>query len=375
MKPERDFNDKIWRFWLRAKRGCIDDFGDYEGLKKEGEIDSFEAFEAWWKAEYPNAIKWYQISIIHGSNDWIFDIDGKCQFSLTSDSQALLGPRLEREDIKVFLEWLFVSLTKEIKRFTQDPDAYNEFIEEYLPFRKRYGRIKRRVLWENVDGMDRFDELLGSKILEKFAKLVRCLDTTRINKTLTADEYFKFCEICYDANDYLIDKYGHQTAREKYTKMADGRDKGLRNIPGDSPEAFERWYKDDARCGGHPWEICRGGNSTHISLGVIQKNGGWQLLLAGSSRIRVVETVRMAVALYANDVPFDLLDKDKILLMIEGDDYLGIVPEKVTPKYCHSDFPEQDKIIDFINPWHDPELASVIKKKTEWYALSKLSLG
>ena len=55
-------------------------------------------------------------------------------------------------------------------------------------------------------------------------------------------------------------------AREKYNLMADGRHDGLLDVsPEDDPEAFGRWYRERPR-GGHPWEICRGGNTTHISL-------------------------------------------------------------------------------------------------------------
>lgn len=32
------------------------------------------------------------------------------------------------------------------------------------------------------------------------------------------------------------------------------------------PEAFQTWLRDRERHGGHPWEVCCGGNSTHVSL-------------------------------------------------------------------------------------------------------------
>jgi len=39
------------------------------------------------------------------------------------------------------------------------------------------------------------------------------------------------------------------TPLEKYLKMADGRDAGLRNIEGDSPGAFYEWYHNYGRMG------------------------------------------------------------------------------------------------------------------------------
>jgi len=77
--------------------------------------------------------------------------------------------------------------------------------------------------------------------------------------------------------------------------------------------AFNNWYHDGSRMGAHPWEICRGGNSTHVSLYVLNKNGKWVFELAGSSIVRVEETVRMAVSFYENQIPFELRDVNGIV--------------------------------------------------------------
>lgn len=84
--------------------------------------------------------------------------------------------------------------------------------------------------------------------------------------------------------------------------MADGRDAGLRNINGDSLKAFYEWYHGAERIGAHPWEICRGGNSTHISLFISEVQNKWETRLEGSSIVRIEETVRMAVALFENKI-------------------------------------------------------------------------
>lgn len=157
--------------------------------------------------------------------------------------------------------------------------------------------------------------------------------------------------------------------------MADNRDEGLVDIPGDSDKAFYDWYRYKSHAGGHPWEICRGGNSTHIALMVSKKPAGWQLYLAGSSRVRVVETARMAITLSENNIPFTLMDARELLQMLKGTDYWGIVPKGMTPKYCHSCFPDEDKIIDFIDPWHDENMAEVITKYATWYPLDRLELA
>lgn len=75
----------------------------------------------------------------------------------------------------------------------------------------------------------------------------------------------------------------------------------------------------------------------------------------------------MAIALYENGIPFSLYQADEILRMITGEDYIGIVPENVTPRYCHGSFPKEDRIIDFMNIGFDYK--EQIEQAAYWYPL------
>ena len=98
------------------------------------------------------------------------------------------------------------------------------------------------------------------------------------------------------------------------------------------------------------------------------------MYLNGSSRARVVETAKMAVALFEHKIPFILVDAEQMVNMLKGDDYLGIVPEDIIPKYCHSHFPDEDQIHDFINPWHDKDVVKAIEKYAKWYPVETLEI-
>jgi hypothetical protein len=129
---------------------------------------------------------------------------------------------------------------------------------------------------------------------------------------------------------------------------------------------------EDSNCGGHPWEICRGGNSTHISLYLCQIENGWMVRLAGSSNARVVETVKMAIAFYLNNIPFVLEEAEGIFRMITGVDYIGILPETIIPAYCHGFFPAKDRIIDFMNLSF--EKVDKIVENSYWYPVKEVWL-
>ena len=96
-------------------------------------------------------------------------------------------------------------------------------------------------------------------------------------------------------------------------------------------------------------------------------------MLDGSSVVRVEETVRMAVALHNASIPFHLREAQEIFDMVSGNDFIGIVPDTVFPRYCHSLFPEEDKIIDFMNLGY--ENTEEIIAAARWYPLDRISVA
>jgi len=159
--------------------------------------------------------------------------------------------------------------------------------------------------------------------------------------------------------------------KELYLKHADGRDDGLLELDEASAEAFETWYFDRKQQGGHPWEVCRGGNSTHISLYVIHDAQGWSFRLAGSSMGRSVETVKFFLALTEQGYPVSLSDGKEILAMLKGEDYIGIVPQGVFPRYCDSFFPGE-KMLTFMNLPH--EKTGQVIQSAYWYPIERVQL-
>lgn len=58
--------------------------------------------------------------------------------------------------------------------------------------------------------------------------------------------------------------------------------------------------------------------------------------------------------------------------MVQGNDYIGIVPQGVIPRYCHSSFPKKDRIVDFMNlPIEDNEVKKMLPFVI-WYPLDPL---
>lgn len=371
-------SDDFRSIWFEVERGPISAFDSYKDLKKNGEVESMEEFEELWKSYYPDETKWYKFSTAKYRSEMFFYLNSKliCRIDENEIPKENIHPGYNIYN--KLIKWLLMRISSEVKNLKKDANAWNDYVRNNLSYHKRVGRIKRREFWDIVDEDTwRLDEKLGAENIEKLKLILEQIsdDNQPGLDEMTASKFYAMCEIAYDANNYFKNESGQLTPKEKYLKMADGRDAGLRNIDGDSPQAFKDWYHSGKTMGAHPWEICRGGNSTHISLFVSDYSGKWKVRLAGSSVVRVEETVRMALALNRKNISFQLSDASEIYNMVTGNDYIGIVPDDVTPRYCHSFFPPEDHIIDFMNLGFDREIAQKIIGKSFWYPIEPVVLS
>lgn len=176
---------------------------------------------------------------------------------------------------------------------------------------------------------------------------------------------FELQEGTYNQNVY--ENLDGLSAMQQYYKKADGRDEGLSKISLDSSVEFETWYYDNYRGGGHPWEVCRGGNSTHIDLFVRHCEHGYYLEVAGKAWSRSIEAIKFYNALRGEGVAVTLRDAKGITDRLLGRDRIGIVPEGIPPFYCESWFPNME-LLDFMHlPYEREEYEKMLPRIT-WLA-------
>lgn len=373
MTATMDANDRIWSLWLRTPRGSSGDFGDYESYLADGEVSSREEFEELWLLEYPEPIQWWRLSIVHYADQLWFFLAGKLQFGVDLVRGVFTAIDPTDEMTQSFLRWLLESIGREVDQLLEDPLAYNKEIDRGLPLHLRYGRLKRRDLWRQCGRGTGESHPFASVDVTGFSKLVADLDETRIIPQMSVSSFLEYCRTCYLAIGYeAIDPT--LPAREMYRRMADGRDDGLLDLPLDDAEAFRQWCGRGS-LGGHPFEICRGGSRTHISLYPTKREQGWQLTLMGFSRARVEETAKMALALFRAGAPLCLPHKEEMLRMITGADFIGIVPRDCGLGYNQADFPREDRIYDFAHLWTLEDLCGGMPEGVCWYPLKEATVA
>lgn len=296
----------------------------------------------------------------------------KCVF--LSNKQVLeMDKRLESgytHDISEFTEWLVdaVKLTIEAVR----NGTYNESVARLLPYKHRTGVITRAGLWKLYpEEKESFFEALTQEDVDEFLATGTedCTGLPEL-KEMTANDFYRFCALGYAANNYDGQAFA---LKAQYYRHADGRDDGLKKIDPDSAEAFADWLENREK-GGHPWEVCRGGNSTHVSLYVglgRVAEGCYHLALAAKSYGRCVEAIKFYLALKHAGLPVIIYGAEFIKKRLLGLERVGIVPNEVMPFYCHSRFPGEDvdsfRHLNHENP--DAEIALI-----EWQPIKPVKL-
>ena len=385
-------NNEVKSIWVAVPRGTIDDFGSYEDMLENGEISSREEYEQYWEESYPDPLKWYELVIAEG-----FCKDGTKDFAvvrvgkniiINASFQHVSGRDwcIDNENAAVELCSLLTTAAEQSMDRLRN-GTYNQWVADELPYYLRTGVVQRSVVWEK-DAEEKEEALkdVDKETVDAMRNLINSgmnnADKIGRLKHMTANDFFRACAIGYKACGY---KGQDKPPADQYFMHADGRDEGLSGrgcglnegpgIDPDDPDAWDGWYFDRKRFGGHPWEVCSGGNSTHVDLYVQNDKNDLEYLLktekisadeykeryeaAGyyfevAGKYRAPEAIKFYIALSNAGLPVILDDAKEIMSRYDGSGYIGIVPHDCIPVYCESMFPEKyGRIIDYMHVYEE----------------------
>lgn len=361
--------DEVYSLWMCADRGPMEAFGDWEESVASGDVKDRAEYEAMWKEYYPNEKVWYEMAACRNEEGYMaVYLKHRQWIEIRPDEK-----RGEWLDMSELIQWMIDGAGGCVAKL--EKGTYNEEVNRKLPVEMRTGTITRQDMWRIFpeEKADFFKNFRESEVREFAALTADYTDdypkpAGRLEQ-MTANDFYRFCSIGYHANAYSgLDAL---PLREQYEAHADGRDEGLGEIDADSSEAFQKWYTDRKRHGGHPWEVCRGGNSTHVALFVRHDEKGYYLEVDGRSWSRCVETAKFFLALSHQGLPVVVDDGKAMSARFLGTDKIGIVPDGVFPRYCESLFPDET-ILDFMNlPF---EKRNEVASAAVWQPLDRVEL-
>lgn len=364
------YGDEHVSLFLEAPRGDIKDFGDY----RRGDYESYKEFEETWKFYYPEPSTWYDFTSVKTDFGYLTVFMNNRQ-SVTFDPRDENNgktPDDMEEYLHPYIKWLNNALKRAAEMLKEG--TYNDYVANNLYYGRKAGTVLRKDFWKAFPkSKEDYLKDISKEDADEFLSLIDQgigVDKPKERiKEMTLGLFLKACALGYRAN---YDEDPSLTPRELYDKHADGRDDGLLDIDEDDPKAFEDWENSPDSKIGHPWEVCAGGNSTHIDLYPSKDEAGYFFSVREKSFGRSIEAIKFFLAIHRAGYPVRLYDAIELTERFLGNDKIGIVPHGIIPRYCESWFPGE-KIIDFMNVYddEDKELFPYIK----WQEIEKVELA
>ena len=258
-------------------------------------------------------------------------------------------------------ESLIPSARRWLKTVRQNWIRANYRMQADYPLQYRYGIVSNALIRASLPDIYRLDTELGTAKTRKLVRLVEegffmKAENTEVS-SMTAADYFQYCKIAYIAGKEKGEKIDDSlSGREMYTRYADGRHEGLLDIDPNSEQEFTAWIDGThpkRLGGGHPWEIKRGGNTTHINLAVFRpspyRKEGFKIELRGESIGRMVETMRMLLAIHAAKLPISIANPESVRKRLLGQDNIGIIPSYVFSHRANQHFDRDQEVFDVMH--------------------------
>jgi len=234
----------------------------------------------------------------------------------------------------------------------------NKYVRDNYPLNLRYGIFPSIIARTALKDMYRVDVALGSIKTAQFVKLVDdgfFLDSKNITReSMTLNDYFEYCRIAYIAAQEKKNEVDQTlSGRDMYEKYADGRDNGLLEITPDSTTEFAQWIDGKhpkQTTGEHPFEIKRGGNTTHIDLYVSRPSysikESFQVTVNAPSITRLKEAIHMVLAIHNAGLPILISNPEGVRQRLLSQDNIGIIPNYDSLHRANQRFREDDLVVD-----------------------------
>ena len=357
-------DDLLHGLWIEVPRGKPSDWASFKEMKEWGDVNSRKEYLKQWKSEFPRETYWYFVSVSqYRGHTYLHITDHDSRWCIIHDDvrwdRHSIGP------VDWYLEPLLVLLKEKVAEIVKDVEAYNRYVDEYLPKRQRTGRIARKDLnrivpWQrrrprNVKKIIKMlKECIANETVYRMTepKLIygefRRLEQPEKKVALPASYreplpkmsiriYAKYFRVAYEAYEKHFSGLRWRSRRERkeyrefleesaamtdiefYRRYQHGRHGEITDETDfDSEEAFKKMAYD------HYGELGLSRNNVHATG--YYTPGKWLITFGVSYSAWVDAGCEIALALYEAGAPLLVYDAQKMLDILEERDFVMLTP-------------------------------------------------
>lgn len=362
-------DDDRHELWLRAERGTIEDFGDFEEYVEDEIVKTREEFNKYWLENYPDEYYWYRLVTVEYKEYRTIVLNDRAVVQISPENGGW------EYDISEFLQQLLDSVKAAVEMV--ENGTYNDWLEKNLSYKYRIGTIPTKEYWALYpEKKEEQQGVISDEECKKFADYLKNPNDDMRLSEMTVDRYIDICKLGYVANK--LEGSETRSALELFKRYADDRNGGLLTVPSSSPEAFEKWFglsqeeKWKIDNPSHIWEVIQGGSRTRIHLFVRKDTKGYWLSVSANEYCCPEYGVRFYNALRDNNIPVSFYNGELISQYLNGDGKVGIVPcFEIPSSYFYGGFDDKE-VGEFV---HLPDNgAEPLIQKVSWEPLDKVLL-
>lgn len=354
-------DDELRSLWVEAQRGAPEDWGDFESLKNDGEVDTYDEYLELWKIDCPNEIEWWKISSMrYDGFHYLHITDGERYSYCLQSAKNVFDDRNESEayyDVSKLLACIEIYITTLVECIVISPEAYNDYVDNNLPYKKRKGVILRSILNELLP-----DWYLKDVDKERAVELLEKKEEPEYFEHMTLRTYMHYWRRAYEALGYKCEE---QSDIDVFRYSSKGYKVEKYNL--DSEEVFTQWITDVSPYHGFDVVYARVHFFPHY------ENGSWNFLLSTHSYWNLNEYIRVAISMYNEGILLEFDGREKILSILRGTDCVRICPDAY--RYIQSG--DVGNEINLPDPNEDisVETVKLIIANTEWETLLEVKLN
>ena len=322
-------DDEYRGFYIEVPRPTPEEWGNAENLVASGEYDSREAFLADWLAFNPMETRWFHVASSRYEDSRSIRVTDRkrTRFIITNSPKcADAGPddTWYREN----LIRLFDYLERMIDVVVANPNGFNDYVAQNLPYQQRIGRISQKEFNRIVPNckIEVEDKETAIKALEDsvHGRSVPPLET------MTIRQYCSYYRIANEAYEAYYRKRG---ASGRVYEDPQGVPEELREVAYYKRMKFvdvETLYDIDS-----PADFIRFATDHYGELGLSRLNifashdrqQGWKIVVSNSYSANAGLAIEVATALYKAGAPLLIYDAEKLLRILLEEDYVRLVPD------------------------------------------------